>query len=175
MGTTKPKQPTTTERLRRADHRFALFTGQRDLAARTLEEVKKKRIAAQIEPMAANQGNGSHERAELQRDDLDGLMQLARLGDTAMSICGVSTRRTVGGFVRRSTGWFPTRVLKPSGLRTDRALQDFRFVPLRVWLLRSTRESLSGTGRTVRQRMTRRINSRSAYRQEHVSTSRSQR
>ena len=61
---------------------FALFTGQRDLAVRTLNEAKTKRIAAQVEhdgrqPRETDRTKGLSYSVM----NLDGMMQLAQLGE----------------------------------------------------------------------------------------------
>ena len=97
---------------------LALYTGQVDVARRTLEGARA-RIAAQIEP------DGRQPR-ELERTrswhysefNLAAFMDLATLGSTSASTCGTTGRRTAAASGKPSTSWSPTPPASGNGRST---------------------------------------------------------
>jgi hypothetical protein len=84
---------------------FALFTGKRDLAMRTLNEAKTKRIGAQIEPDGRQPKETDRTRGlSYSVMNLDGLMQLARLGDS-VGVDLWNFRTEDGRGIRKALDW----------------------------------------------------------------------
>jgi len=84
---------------------FALFTGQRELATQTLEAAKTKRIAAQIEPDGRQPRETDRTKGlSYSVMNLDGLMQLARLGEhSSVDLWNFETPDARG--IRKALDW----------------------------------------------------------------------
>ncbi len=84
---------------------FALFTGQRDLATRTLDEAKKKRIAAQIEPNGRQPKETDRTKGlSYSVMNLEGMFELAQLGDrTGVDLWSFETKDGRG--IRKALDW----------------------------------------------------------------------